>query len=317
MQYFRRSVSIFSVFLINQLQSSNVCSAFSLWFRFFFACTDTSRSEQNNRDLLDDIIQWFLERNCSDQCFTKICSIAFNWHHRKSWFVFKWLLASQHVCWHVVDPATLRWRHNGRDSVTIIYSTVYSDTDQRKHQSSASLVFVWGIHRGQVNSPHKWPVTRKMFPFDDVITNTSGGWQDFPDNKVHGANMGPTWDRQDPGGPHVGHINLVIGVYLATFSMSATLGIAVRPIWQRGALKSHFVIIKHACVFVYCEPNIDIHFSTNISKAKYHRQCLETTFLASVSPFAWRRIILPSAGTSCILISTFNLVFLWYWTMPK
>ena len=54
-------------------------------------------------------------------------------------------------------------------SLTIVYSTVYSDTVQRKHQSSASLAFVWGIHRGPVNSPHKWPVTRKMFPFDDVI----------------------------------------------------------------------------------------------------------------------------------------------------
>ena len=54
-------------------------------------------------------------------------------------------------------------------SLTIVYSTVYSDADQRKHQSSASLAFVWGIHRGPVNSPHKWPVTRKMFPFDDVI----------------------------------------------------------------------------------------------------------------------------------------------------
>ena len=54
-------------------------------------------------------------------------------------------------------------------SLTIVYSTVYSGEDQRKHQSSASLAFVWGIHRGPVNSPHKWPVTRKMFPFDDVI----------------------------------------------------------------------------------------------------------------------------------------------------
>ena len=54
-------------------------------------------------------------------------------------------------------------------SLTIVYSTVYSDTDQRKHQSPASLAFVWGTHRGPVNSPHKWPVTRKMFPFDDVI----------------------------------------------------------------------------------------------------------------------------------------------------
>ena len=54
-------------------------------------------------------------------------------------------------------------------SLTIVYSTVYSDADQRWYQSSASLAFVWGIHRRPVNSPHKWPVTRKMFPFDDVI----------------------------------------------------------------------------------------------------------------------------------------------------
>ena len=54
-------------------------------------------------------------------------------------------------------------------SLTIVYSIVYSDADQRKHQSSASLAFVRGIHRGPVNSPHKWSVTRKMFPFDDVI----------------------------------------------------------------------------------------------------------------------------------------------------
>ena len=52
---------------------------------------------------------------------------------------------------------------------TIVYSTVYADADQRKHQSPASLAFVRGIHRRPVNSPHKWPVTRKMFPFDDVI----------------------------------------------------------------------------------------------------------------------------------------------------
>ena len=54
-------------------------------------------------------------------------------------------------------------------SLTIVYSTVYSGADQRKHQSSASLAFVRGIHRLPVNSPHKWPVTRKMFPLDDVI----------------------------------------------------------------------------------------------------------------------------------------------------
>ena len=54
-------------------------------------------------------------------------------------------------------------------SLTIVYSTVYSGADQRKHQSFTSLAFLMGIHRWPVNSPHKGPVTRKMFPFDDVI----------------------------------------------------------------------------------------------------------------------------------------------------
>ena len=57
-------------------------------------------------------------------------------------------------------------------SLTIVFSTVYSGAGQRKHQSSTSLAFVWGIHRWPVNSPHKWPVTRKVFPFDDVIMIT-------------------------------------------------------------------------------------------------------------------------------------------------
>ena len=57
-------------------------------------------------------------------------------------------------------------------SLTVVYSIVYSDADQRKHQSSVSLAFVRGIPRGPVNTPHKWPVTRKIFPFDDVIMHS-------------------------------------------------------------------------------------------------------------------------------------------------
>ena len=48
-------------------------------------------------------------------------------------------------------------------SLTIVLTTVYADAEQRKHQSSASLVFVRGIHPGPMDSPHKWPVTRKCF----------------------------------------------------------------------------------------------------------------------------------------------------------
>ena len=67
-------------------------------------------------------------------------------------------------------------------SLAIVYSTVYSGADQTKHQSSASLAFVRGIHRSPGNSPHKGPVTRKIFPFDDVIM-------------LEGPEWGPVMDR--------------------------------------------------------------------------------------------------------------------------
>ena len=54
-------------------------------------------------------------------------------------------------------------------SLTIVYSNAYSGADQIKYQSSASLAFVPGIRRWPVKSPHKWPLTRKMFPFYDAI----------------------------------------------------------------------------------------------------------------------------------------------------
>ena len=53
--------------------------------------------------------------------------------------------------------------------VSIVYSTVCSGADQRKHQSSPSRAFGREIHRWSVNSPDKGPVTWKMFPFGDVI----------------------------------------------------------------------------------------------------------------------------------------------------
>ena len=62
-------------------------------------------------------------------------------------------------------------------SLTIVYTSVYPGVDQIKHQSSALLAFVRGIHRWPVNSPHKGPVTRKMLPFDDVIM--SGPFMDL------------------------------------------------------------------------------------------------------------------------------------------
>ena len=77
-------------------------------------------------------------------------------------------LSRTHARYHY-DDVTMSLMASQITSLTIVYSTVYSGADQKKHQSSASLAFVRGIHQGPVNSEHKWPVTRKMFPFDDVI----------------------------------------------------------------------------------------------------------------------------------------------------
>ena len=41
-----------------------------------------------------------------------------------------------------------------------------------------------------------------------LLYNHCGSY--VPDSKVHGANMGPIWGRQDPGGPHVGPMNFGI-----------------------------------------------------------------------------------------------------------
>ena len=92
-------------------------------------------------------------------------------------------------------------------SLTVVYPTVYSDADQRKYQSSASLAFVWGIHRGPVNSPHNWPVTRKMFPFDDVIM-----WQDIwplQGRWAHPSRKSCQWLRQECMNSHDANIALI------------------------------------------------------------------------------------------------------------
>ena len=78
--------------------------------------------------------------------------------------MFVWVITTEHY-----DDVIMGVIASQITSLAIVYSTVYSGANQNKHQSSASLAFVWGIQRGSVNSPYKWPVTRKMFPFDDVI----------------------------------------------------------------------------------------------------------------------------------------------------
>ena len=90
------------------------------------------------------------------------------WHYSYDFAV--WSLCGLKSWWGY--QSSVRWHCNAVimsamasqiTSLTIVYSTVYLGANQRKHQSSASLDFVWGIYQWPVNSPHKWPVTRKCF----------------------------------------------------------------------------------------------------------------------------------------------------------
>ena len=76
----------------------------------------------------------------------------------------------------LVEP--LQWRHNERDGVSNHQRSDYllkrlCIADQRKHQSCALLAYARGIHRWPVNSPHKVPVTGKMYPLDNIIMRRS------------------------------------------------------------------------------------------------------------------------------------------------
>ena len=77
------------------------------------------------------------------------------------------------ICFHLhsshSDAVTSKRARYQITGVSIVCSIVCSGANRTKHQSSATMAFLRGIHRWPLKPPHKGPVTRKMFPFDDVI----------------------------------------------------------------------------------------------------------------------------------------------------
>ena len=106
-------------------------------------------------------------------------------------------------------------------SLTIVYSTVYSGANQRKYQSSTSLAFVRGIHRGPVNSPHKWPVTRKMSPFDDVIMDWRRLDIDPPRNFESILQSTSNWGYMQPS--DILYNSRILKIYQFSFILSFSL----------------------------------------------------------------------------------------------
>ena len=83
------------------------------------------------------------------------------------------MLAQLHFCLHYHD-VIMCVTSSQITSILIVCSTICSGADQRKHQISTSLTFVSGNHQSLMDSPHKGPVTGKMFLFDDNIMCDAG-----------------------------------------------------------------------------------------------------------------------------------------------
>ena len=101
---------------------------------------------------------WYKNRQSrSHKIYTRCCCASFCPGYIILLNEFMWLIYPHY------DAVMMGVMASQITSLTIVYSTVSSGANQRKHQSSASLAFVRGIHWWPVNSPHKWPVTRKYF----------------------------------------------------------------------------------------------------------------------------------------------------------
>ena len=122
----------------------------------FFIEEVSTREQQNVWEFITDVSAWTVRERHQQQC----SYVLVDRQNRVSHY----------------DDVIMGAISSQITSLTIVYSTVYLDADQRKHQSSASLAFVRGIQRWPVNSPHKWPVMRKIFPFDDVIMRNRDRW---------------------------------------------------------------------------------------------------------------------------------------------
>ena len=72
-------------------------------------------------------------------------------------------IATARICREITKLTLMSVMASQITSLSIVCSNIYPGAGQKKHQSSASLVFVRGIHRWPVNSPYKGPVTRKIF----------------------------------------------------------------------------------------------------------------------------------------------------------
>ena len=108
--------------------------------------------------MISDMYIWFCKILCI-YIYICVCDVD------KTKCIFRWCMAS------------LQWRHDGRDGALNHqpHDCLLHRLFRRRSKKTSKLRVTGlcaGIHQWAVNSPHKWPVMRKMFPCDDVIIIT-------------------------------------------------------------------------------------------------------------------------------------------------
>ena len=137
-------------------------------------------------------------------------------------------------------------------SILIVCSTVSPGADQRKHQSSASLSFVRGIHRWPLNSPHKELVTRKMFHLMSSC--------DFNIHcvampiKLHGWNVNI----------HIFILTKHVSTYM-WFYVWYIIHIPMPMFWDPKWGKRFHIMTSSDVVFVLCSSKFELNYDGNIA----------------------------------------------------
>ena len=189
----------------------------------------------------------------------------------------------------------LQWRHNGAmmsqiTSLMIVYSTVYLGADHRRHQSSASLAFVWGIHRWQANSPHK------KYSYAE---NVSIWWRHHGKSTLTHLNLGsmsltilfnPKWNLMHISPSSHCNCNWVIDTIFRAWKDNFAVVIFAKHCWEMMTMKFRICFVNENCWWnrplnKMTQTTFQIHllknlwFNTNIFdmllsiRKRYMKQC--------------------------------------------
>ena len=135
------------------------------WFKQWLVAWQGQTTTLINAGIFKNKPQWNFNQNTF---------LSFNQMHLKTWSANWQPLSSGSVGPFWLSAVSLQWRHNERDGVTNHqrHNCLLNHLFRRRSKKTSKLRgtgLCAGNSPGPVNSPHKGPITQKLFPFYDVI----------------------------------------------------------------------------------------------------------------------------------------------------